>query len=163
MCILLADFLRSSLALGSLTTISLREELALAKKYLAVEQVRFAGRMSLRENVGEDSLDCTLPALLLQPLVENAVKHGIATLSEGGSIELRAGSRGSRLEISIENNFDPEAPPRSKSGLGLQNVRNRLHARYGEEASVETRSDGDRFRVELRLPAERSSHAGATA
>jgi len=160
MCILLADFLRASLGLGSKTTIPLREELALANKYLAVEQVRFADRMKLREEVAGESLDCALPALLLQPLVENAVKHGVATLVRDGWIEMRAALRGTRLEISIENNFDPDAPPRSRSGLGLQNVRNRLHARYGEAASLETHAGDDRFRVDLRLPAEIARKTG---
>jgi hypothetical protein len=160
MCILLADFLRASLGLGSRTTIPLREELALAKKYLAVEQVRFADRMTLREEIAGEALDCALPALLLQPLVENAVKHGVATVAHDGRIDMRAALRGNRLEISIENNFDPDAPPRSRSGLGLQNVKNRLHARYGEAASLETRAGEDRFRVELRLPAETVDQAG---
>ncbi len=85
MCIRLADFLRSSLGLGERESIPLREELALARSYLEVEQVRFGARLRFSEDIEESCQDCAVPVLLLQPLVENAVKHGIAGLVEGGA------------------------------------------------------------------------------
>ena len=155
MCILLSDFLRTSLGLGGRTSIPLREELALARNYLAVEQVRFGDRMEVREEIEDGCLDCLLPPLLLQPLVENAVKHGIAMLAEEGDVVLKARAHGHWLAVTIENRFDPEAPARNRTGLGLENVRRRLSARYGDEARLEARASGDRFRAELRLPVER--------
>src|SRR5262249_38358585 len=90
MCVRLADFLRSSLRLGSKESIPLREELALAKNYLDVERVRFGERLQVHEEIEPACEDCGVPALLLQPLVENAVKHGIAGLVEGGCIRVAA-------------------------------------------------------------------------
>ena len=78
MCIRLADFLRSSLGLGKRDSIPLREELALARSYLEIERIRFGERLQVDQQIGDACLDCMVPALLLQPLVENAVKHGIA-------------------------------------------------------------------------------------
>src|SRR5262245_39347960 len=80
MCVRLADFLRGSLALGARDSIPLKEELGLARRYLEVEQVRFGSRLRVEEEIDPACEDCAVPALLMQPLVENAVKHGIAGL-----------------------------------------------------------------------------------
>ena len=154
MCILLSDFLRSSLGLGGHVSIPLSEELALARKYLAVEQVRFGERMSVKEEIEPGSLDFILPPLLLQPLVENAVKHGIATLSDRGWIRLQARILNGGLSITIENNFDADAPPPRKNGVGLVNVKKRLIARYGNAARIDAGVRDDCYRVQLSLPAE---------
>jgi two-component system, LytTR family, sensor histidine kinase AlgZ len=169
MCILLADFLRRTLGLGEKTGISLEEELALVRSFLAVEKVRFGARLFVEEVVTQDALACSVPPLLLQPLVENAVGHGISNLTEGGYIRLDIGyapdgkaaardeeenSTHRDLLIRVENNFDPEAPRRRGHGLGLANVRQRLDARYGQRARFDARAEGDRFRVEIVLPAE---------
>src|SRR5256885_15154687 len=84
MCILLAEFLRMTLGLGEKNTIRFFEELDLLQKYMAIEKVRFGARLTIHEEIQEDSKSCLLPPLLLQPLLENAVKHGIAALPEGG-------------------------------------------------------------------------------
>src|SRR5215467_7851236 len=90
MCVRLGDFLRTSLRLGSRESIPLGEELALARNYLEVERVRFGDRLRVEEHIEPGCEDCAAPALLLQPLVENAVKHGIAGLIDGGEIRLAA-------------------------------------------------------------------------
>src|SRR5260370_25897984 len=92
MCIRLSDFLRNSLGLGNRESIPLNEELALAHNYLSVEQVRFGERLKVHDEIQPGCEECAIPALLLQPLVENAVKHGVAGMIEGGAIRL-AGSR----------------------------------------------------------------------
>ena len=97
---------------------------------------------------------CRLPPLLLQPLVENAIRHGIATRTEGGVLRLEASTDGEKLRLLVENPFDPESPSRKGVGLGLTNVRQRLHARYGEGARLDAERSPDRFRVTLSLPAE---------
>jgi len=91
---------------------------------------------------------------LLQPLVENAVKHGIASLPEGGDVRLAAQRQNGRLAILVENSWDPEAPPRRSGGLGLKNVQQRLEARYGKEARLSVNTEGELFQVSLSLPAE---------
>ena len=154
MCVLLGDFLRMTLGLGEKTVVRFSEELDLLQKYLAIEKVRFGDRLKMQENIQEDSKACLLPPLLLQPLVENAVKHGIASLPEGGNVRLSAERQNGRLAIVVENSWDPDAPPRRSGGLGLKNVQQRLEARYGKEASVRVNTEGDLFQVSLSLPAE---------
>jgi LytS/YehU family sensor histidine kinase len=159
MCVLLADFLRMTLGLGEKTSISLGEELSLLRSYLAIEKVRFGARLKMAEDIAEESKTCLVPPLLLQPLIENAVTHGIAHLPDGGSIRLGAQSANGRLSIVVENSFDAEASPRRARGMGLENVRQRLEARYGREANVSVSAEGERFRVSLSLPAEREERA----
>lgn len=154
MCLYLSDFLRKSLAFGERRSVPVGEELALAKAYLEVEGLRFGSRLSVEEDVASDGEDCLIPPLLLQPLVENAVRHGIATSVEGGVIRLEARRTGNRLRILIENPCDPEAPPRRGTGLGLTNVRQRLAARYGGDALFAARRLADRYLVVLSVPAQ---------
>jgi two-component system sensor histidine kinase AlgZ len=154
MCIRLADFLRSSLGLGERDSIPLREELALARSYLEVEQVRFGARLQFSENIQESCQDCAVPVMLLQPLVENAVKHGIAGLVEGGKIRLAVERLGDGVRLAVENEFDPDAPPPNRLGVGLPHVRRRLELRYGSAASLEAGGRAGVYRVELRFPCE---------
>jgi two-component system, LytTR family, sensor histidine kinase AlgZ len=168
MCIQLADFLRKTLGMGEKTVIPLREELDLVHSFLAVEKVRFGARLSVGEEVASDTLDCAVPPLLLQPLVENAVAHGISNLTEGGWINVKvsyansaakgvqaAVNGNSSLVIQVDNNFDPEMPRRRGSGVGLVNVRQRLTTRYGDRASFSAQAENDRFCVSITLPAEK--------
>jgi two-component system, LytTR family, sensor histidine kinase AlgZ len=152
MCIKLSDFLRSTLKLGEKQNISLGEELALAKAYLEVEQVRFGARMRVEIDADRACDHCVVPSLLLQPVVENAVKHGIAGLVEGGAIRLEAHCGEGRLQLKICNEFDPDAPAATSHGLGLRNVRERLRTLYENRARVDTTSSGGRFVVEIELP-----------
>ena len=154
MCIRLADLLRSSLGLGERETIPLSEELALARSYLEVEQVRFGARLTFSEEIQESCQDCEVPALLLQPLVENAVKHGIAGLVDGGAIRLTVARTGEGVRVAVENGFDPDAPPPSRLGMGLPQVRRRLELRYGAAASLTASGRDGVYRVELRFPCE---------
>ena len=154
MCIKLSDFLRSSLGLGQRDSVPLREELALARSYLEVKQVRFGARLQFSENIQESCQDCAIPVLLLQPLVENAVKHGIAGLVEGGAVSLSVERQGESVRVAVENGFDPDAPPPSRLGMGLPHVRRRLQLRYGEAASMEAGGREGIYRVELRFPCE---------
>src|SRR6266480_1874858 len=154
MCVLLGDFLRLTLGLGEKTSVRLSEELELLQKYMAIEKVRFGSRLKMHEEIQEESKDCLLPPLLLQPLVENAVKHGIASLPEGGDVRLAVQRQNGRLAILVENSWDPEAPPRRSGGMGLKNVQRRLEARYGKDASLRVNSEGELFQVSLSLPAE---------
>jgi two-component system, LytTR family, sensor histidine kinase AlgZ len=154
MCVLLGDFLRLTLGLGEKAVVHFCEELDLLQKYLAIEKVRFGTRLEMREEIQEESKSCLLPPLLLQPLVENAVKHGIAGLPEGGHVRLSAERQNGRLAILVENSWDPDAPPRRSGGMGLKNVQQRLEARYGKDASLRINTEGELFQVSLSLPAE---------
>ncbi|MEI9814027.1 MAG: histidine kinase [Acidobacteriota bacterium] len=152
MCVRLSEFLRNTLGLGERESISWKEELELARTYLEVERVRFGARLAVEMDIDEKCTECRVPALVLQPLVENAIKHGIATLVEGGVIRLVSRVTNGELEVSVVNGFDPEAPAPRKSGLGLRNVRERLRARFGGGAGVVTSTDNNVFRAEMRFP-----------
>ena len=153
MCVLLGEFLRRSLALGAHDRVPLSEELALAADLLAIEKVRFGARLIFAPHIEEASLTCLVPPLLLQPLVENAVTHGIAQCLEGGTVRLDARRDGERLFLAIENPRDAAAPAHRGPGIGIENVRRRLETLYGREAELRLRPEGDSFQVELELPA----------
>jgi hypothetical protein len=154
MCLLLADFLRETLALGSRDRIPLSAELALVRKFLAVEQVRFAERLQVDVDVG-DAGDALVPSLLLQPLVENAVAHGIAHRLEGGVVRIRAERRVASLVITVDNPCDPDRPTGRGTGLGMRNVRERLESAYGTEALFQAGEQDGRFVVRVDIPVGR--------
>lgn len=153
MCQLLGEFLRTSLALGARDRVTLGEELDLAGRYLAIEQVRFGSRLAVERHVAPDAERCLVPPLLIQPLIENAVKHGVADRIEGGTIRIEADRHGGGLTIAVENPRDPEAPPRRGQGLGLENVRRRLAALDPRATGVDVTREPERFRVVVQLPA----------
>ena len=149
---LLAEYLRKSLRVGSAESITLSEELELASSYLAVERIRFGPRLEFVQNVDERVRGYRVPPLLLQPLVENAVTHGIGQLLEGGVVQIDAGCEGDHVRISVENRCDPDRPSRSGSGIGLQNTRRRLQTFYGTGATIEVVAEPERFHVAITLP-----------
>jgi hypothetical protein len=151
-CVMLADFLRSSLTLGAKEAIPLAEEVALAERLLAIEKVRFGARLSFEARVEGEAGACPVPPLLLQPLVENAVTHGIAHLLDGGWVRLEAWRAAGALHIRVHNPRDPEMPRAGGAGLGLQNVKRRLRAVYGDEGRLSAQAGPEDFRVELELP-----------
>lgn len=153
MCLLLAGFFRKSLGLGRQREIPLAEELYLAETYLAIEQVRFGERLQVAMAIAEETLTLAVPPLLLQPLVENAVHHGVAQLIEGGEVRVSARRDGAELELTVENPCDPERPASRGTGVGLANVRARLGALFGEEGRLTVDARPERYRVSLRLPA----------
>src|SRR5579883_83877 len=156
MCIRLSDFLRNTLGLGERESIPWRDELQLARTYLEVEQVRFRARLRVEMNVEDSCSECMVPPLVLQPLIENAVKHGIATLVDGGTIKVEGRVNEGHLQVSVENGFDPESPAPRRHGLGLRNVRSRLETRFGPEAKLTAQSVKNQFRAEMVVPCRRA-------
>jgi sensor histidine kinase YesM len=159
MCIRLSDFLRNTLGLGERETISWREELALSRTYLDVEQVRFGNRLRVEIDVDEECSECLVPPLVLQPLIENAVKHGIATMVEGGLIRVEGHVADGMMEVSVANDFDPDSPSPRRNGLGLRNVRSRLTTRFGDAASLTAHVENNQFRAEMVVPYNRADEA----
>jgi hypothetical protein len=151
MCLLLADFLRETLALGARSRIPLSSELTLARRFLAVEQVRFGDRLQVEiEAAGAEG--CEVPPLLLQPLVENAVTHGIAHVLEGGVVRIRAERRAASLVVTVDNPCDSDRPAGRGTGLGLRNVRQRLESAYGNDAFLRADETDGRFMVRVEVP-----------
>jgi|HubBroStandDraft_6_1064221.scaffolds.fasta_scaffold58846_2 two-component system sensor histidine kinase AlgZ len=157
MCVLLSDFLRKTLGLGERESISWHEELELARTYLEVEQVRFGARLQVEMHVDADCADCQVPPLVLQPLIENAIKHGIATMVEGGTVRLEGHIENGRLAVRVENSFDPEAPSPRRHGLGLRNVRSRLQTRFGDAAHLQLAAENNRFCAEMVFPCQKAT------
>jgi LytS/YehU family sensor histidine kinase len=160
MTLRLAAFFRRSLGLEAQGQVTLSEEMALVGDFLAIEKVRFGERLAVEEVIDATTADCLLPPMLIQPLVENAVKHGIRHLVEGGVVRIAATRTGSQLRIAVSNGVDRDAAgdgngngKEEGTGLGLANVRQRLAAAYGHEASLHWRREADTFVVELTLPA----------
>jgi signal transduction histidine kinase len=154
MTLQLADFFRHSLGLEAHRKVTLEAEVAMALHFLAIEQVRFGDRLAVEQQVQDEAMDCLLPPMILQPLVENAVKHGIGNLTGGGVVRIVAARAGSLLRLVVENDVDEELPGAAGSGIGLANVRQRLAAAYGADAAIHWSRRGNLFRVELTLPAE---------
>lgn len=154
MCMLLADFLRETLRLGANHRISLTDEFALADRFLAIEQIRFGARLQFERHAAVDVGSCLVPPLILQPLVENAVVHGISQLIEGGIIRMTATRSPALLTITLENPCDADRPRTRGVGLGLDVLRRRLTAQFGIADAVHTAEEPGRFRVEIRLPLE---------
>ena len=156
MCLLLGEFLRNTLDVSARQRIPLAEELALAGRYLKIEQVRFGSRLRVEQRVDEDAAACLVPPLVLQPLVENAVTHGIAKLLDGGLVRLDISQSNGSLVIVLENPFDGDSGGATAraGGMGLDNVRNRLDAMFGRDARMDVRAQDGQFRVELHIPTD---------
>jgi signal transduction histidine kinase len=153
MCQMLGDFLRDSLTLGSELRIPLSREVALAEQYLKVEQVRFGDRLIVRAAVSPGGTSVPVPPLILQPLVENAVRHGVATRLDGGLIEIAASRAGERAVVVVTNPRDPDLG-RPGTGFGLDIVRRRLSATFGDRAALAIEPMPESYRVVVTMPAE---------
>ncbi|RPH54462.1 MAG: hypothetical protein EHM84_01715, partial [Lysobacterales bacterium] len=153
LCVRLGDFLRRSLTVGSRERIPLAEELDLATQLLSIEKVRFGERLRSRFDIAEDVRDVSVPPLMLQPLVENAVHHGVAHLLEGGEVAVSARRREGFLELVVTNPCDPDRPASRGTGVGLVNVRSRIETLCGHRASVDVDARDTQFTVSILLPA----------
>ena len=152
----LASFLRASLRMGESRFVPLRDELDLISKYLRVENVRWGNRLDVQTNIEPGAEDALIPTLLLQPLVENAIRHGVATSEIGGEIVIRATKLGDQLMLQIENDgtgLSPDWQNRAESQVGLANTRRRLGLLFEDryDLHLEELSNG-RVRLELVIP-----------
>jgi sensor histidine kinase YesM len=154
MTLKLADFLRKSLRLGAQEMIRLEEEISMSLNFLEIEQIRYGSRLQIVQRIDDVCKDCLVPPLILQPLIENSIVHGIAHLLDGGTITLEAEWRGSVLHVHIENPIDPDRPRSKKGGLGLDNVTKRLRAIYKDDAQLQSDERDGAFRIDLWLPAQ---------
>ena len=138
----LANLLRYSLQSGQLETVPFEDELGVVNDYLALEQVRHEERLRLRLDVEPEALRLPIPPMLLQTLVENAVKYGISPRSEGGEIAIVARNEGGALRIQVSNPGEiPVAGRASSTGVGLRNAAERLRLIFGERATLRLRSE----------------------
>jgi LytS/YehU family sensor histidine kinase len=152
----LSDFLRLTLASPASDQVSLTEELDFVERYLEIEQVRFGERLSVNVSVDPDAWKARIPCLLLQPVIENAIRHGVATREAGGHIAIDARIAGRMLRLTVsdsgEGPQDPGEPATSGERIGLANVRERLSRLYGASQRVEIVNSPQGTRVLLELP-----------
>ena len=157
MIIKLSEFMRHSIGLGADTMNTLNDELYHAGLYLDIEKVRFSNRMVVVKNIAPDCSNMMLPAMILQPVLENAVKHGVNTMLTSCTISLTAECNDTFLDITISNNFDPDAIPRKGTGTGLSNVRKRLSALYGRNDLLILKESDTVFEVNLLIPVPKAT------
>ncbi|WP_026603692.1 sensor histidine kinase [Methylomonas sp. 11b] len=156
MVLSLSTFMRTTLSLDPMHDVSLVDEIALQEEYLEIERERFSDRMTFNVDVPENARDALVPSLILQPLIENAIKHGVGATSGPVEIVLSASRIADRLHIVVENDMpreDAQTNCRPGIGVGLRNVEERLRARFQEQAHL---SAGcvvpGRYRVAMDLP-----------
>jgi two-component system sensor histidine kinase AlgZ len=132
-------------------SVSLADEVALAQRYLAIEQIRFGERLQVSWELDDDAGAARVPPLLLQPLVENAVRHGVEPAAEGGVIRIRTRVKRAHAVVSIVNTL-PKQASKPGNGIALRNVRERLRLMHDVAAQFETRLERDVFRVQIVIP-----------
>jgi signal transduction histidine kinase len=163
----LGDFLRLTLENSGTQEVTLQQEMEFLRCYLEIERIRFQDRLTTRVEVDPDALDTHVPNLILQPIVENAIRHGVATRSTPGEIEIRAKQEDGFLRIRIRDNGPGLPMNRSteslfKKGLGLANTQTRLDRLYGARHRFEIANDpAGGLAVTLLIPAERENGAAA--
>ncbi len=153
----LADLFRS--ALGQQRDTDLATELDLVRRYFRIEQLRLGDRLQLAWQVDELPLDARVPPLILQPLVENAVYHGIQPLPEGGTVIISGGREDNRLWIEVANPVPPEGRTVERAGnrMAQDNIAQRLRYYYGGRGKFEAEHTSDRYRVRLTFPYRKGS------
>jgi len=161
MTIELAQFFRQTLALSDRHKIPLGEEIALCESFLSVEKIRFGDRLDAQISVDDAARNSLVPPMVLQPLVENAIKHGIRDRVEGGVIRIDGFVRDQWLHAIVENPVDDAARASGDGGVGLANLRRRFASLYGERARMSWAKHDGRFRVEITLPFESATDEAA--
>jgi two-component system sensor histidine kinase AlgZ len=146
----LAELFRGALA-NTQSAVTLGSEVELAQRYLAIEKLRFGDRLEVTWEIDPTAASASVPSLLLQPLVENAVRHGVAPSPEGGVIHVLTSRRRDHVLILMTNSV-PAEPSRPGAGMALRNLRERLHLMHDVAAHFEVRLDGGLFRVQITVP-----------
>jgi LytS/YehU family sensor histidine kinase len=154
MVVKLSEFMRYALSRKDEQPVSLQAELDNLRLYLDIEQVRFGDKLTTEENIESNCLDFKLPVMLLQPLYENAVKHGVYESTESVRIITRARIIDGYFEITISNNYDSSPSLKKGTGTGLLNVTRRLELFYGNKASIKSTKENGIYTVSLYIPTE---------
>lgn len=151
----LAELLRRALDSAGVHLVSLKQEIEFVRRYLEIEQIRFGDRLRVEVDVDPRALDARVPHLLLQPLVENAIQHGVSIRSSGGSLEIRARRLNGRVYLSVRDDGPGLQGVESNTGngLGLRTTRERLRQLYGDDHAFTVRdADGNGVLAELDIP-----------
>lgn len=147
----LSELFRNVLT-GSQTLIPLREELSLCRRYLALEKMRLGDRLTAEWQIGDYGDDVEIPCLTLQPVLENAVYHGIQLLPQGGKIDIKISRTRGRIHIDVRNPRNPRIQHNKGRKMAIKNVQYRLKAHFGPTADVESELMEDRYRTHISYP-----------
>ncbi|MEE8045782.1 MAG: histidine kinase, partial [Dehalococcoidia bacterium] len=150
----LSELLRYAIESGQKNTVTLAEEAAVADEYLRLQKLRFGERLVYSVELGDDTLDIRVPPMLLQPLLENAVQHGLRESLEPANIRLKTDCKDGVLRILVENTIAPTFRENSSGGfgVGLANIERRLACLYPNQHTFDTNVDGERFVATVSLP-----------
>ncbi len=152
MILLLSDFLRYSIPRDSRQLSTLENELQNIERYLKIEKIRFGERIDFQKQVTNEAATANLPVMILQPIFENAIKHGVSESTQKVLISLVAYLQAGILVINVSNNFDPETPSRKGTGLGLKNINERLKLIYHADGLISYIKKDNIFEVKLLIP-----------
>lgn len=152
MIIKLSDFLRYSIGQKEKQLVSLQEELSNINLYLDIEKIRFGSRLNFSIEVPEGCLKKELPNMILQPLIENAIKHGVYESTEPITIWVNCEEDGKSMKITIKNDFDPDSKARKGTGMGLKNIQNRLKIIYQADYLMQVSRKDNLFIVSVSFP-----------
>jgi sensor histidine kinase YesM len=152
MVVKLSEFMRYALSRKDEQPVSLQSELENLRLYLDIEKVRFGEKLSTEESIEEDCLKLKIPVMLLQPLYENAVKHGVYESTESVRIITQAKIIDGYIEITVRNNYYSSPSLKKGTGTGLLNVTRRLELFYGNKASIKTSKEDGLYTVTLYIP-----------
>lgn len=152
MTIKLSSFLRNTLVKNETQKSKLIDELNNAKLYMDIEKIRFADKFEFIEDLKPECKEVEVPNMILQPLFENAIKHGVYESLEKVIIKLSCGIEKEYFKISVENNFDPESVPRKGAGIGIKNIQNRMKLIYNQDNLVVVDKKDSNFKVTIYVP-----------
>jgi two-component system, LytTR family, sensor histidine kinase AlgZ len=155
----LAQFFRRTLALAERERITLGEEVVLCEHFLAIEKRRFGAKLAAELRISAEAAECLLPPMTLQPLLENAIKHGIRQVDGGGTIAVDALVRDGALHIMVVNPVSADDAPANAHGVGLKNIRERLAVLYGPHARIGWQRSPTQFAIEIHLPVDKENGA----
>ncbi|HEY0589473.1 MAG TPA: histidine kinase, partial [Pseudoduganella sp.] len=155
MVLALSDILRYSLESGRQAKVQLAREMEIIHRYIDVVRAQLEDRLRFTFHVPNELQACMVPPMLLQLLVENAIKHGIGNLRGGGSLQLQVGHQERQLVLQVRNDMPPaHLSANAGTGLGLANIERRLQLLYGGRATMQAGPAGGQFEVQVRLPKE---------
>ncbi|HEY0894706.1 MAG TPA: histidine kinase, partial [Cellvibrio sp.] len=154
MAIELGSFYRKTLALSEKTQIPLGEEVELCQYFLAIEKIRFGEKLHVSWAIDPATLIAQVPAMFMQPLIENAIKHGICNLSKGGVVQIKSAIEDCWLHIAISNPVDPESHSTIGTATGLKNFKARIHTLYQERARISWYKAHNNFYLDIIIPFE---------
>lgn len=152
MIIKLSDFLRYSLQQDGSQMSAIENELHHIENYLAIEKIRFGEKLEFIKTLETDCMNHEIPSLILQPLFENAIKHGVYQSTEKVVVHFSCRKEEEGILIEISNNYDPGSAMKKGAGIGLKNIAERLNLIYGKNNLLAVKREKDVFRVELRIP-----------